>query len=136
MDSSAAESIGIEEIDGALVQQIEEPVEIPDFARRDPWEVGRLDPAAVGIGGEPWGRASGAFLSQLMRGMDTPLASRWVHISLRNALLARSRAPGLVHPVDWVGERAWLLNRVWTLPHPLRRAQRNVKERPSAADPP
>jgi hypothetical protein len=111
-DSSATESIGIEEIDGTLVQQVEEPVEIPDFARRDPWEVGRLDPAAVGIGDQPWGRASGAFLSQLMRRMDTPLASRWVHISLRNALLARARAPGRVHPIDWVGERAWLLLRM------------------------
>ena len=111
-DSSVAESIGIEEIDGTLLQRSYEPVEIPDFARRDPWEVGRLDPTTVGIGSQPWGKASGAFLSQLMRRMDTPLASRWVHISIRNGLLARSRAPGLVHPVDWVGERAWMLLRM------------------------
>ena len=37
----------------------------------------------------PWGDASGAFLSTLMRRMDTPIASRWAHIALRDALLAK-----------------------------------------------
>ena len=60
----------------------------------------------------PWGGASGAFLSTLMRRMDTPLASRWAHIALRDALLAKARAPRDVNPVDWVAERAWLLLRM------------------------
>ena len=47
-----------------------------------------------------------------MRRMDTPLASRWAHIALRNALLARIRAPRSVNPVDWAAERAWLLLRL------------------------
>jgi hypothetical protein len=88
------------------------PVEYPAHARRDPWVVGRLDPVAVGLGPEPWGAANGTFLSSLMRRMDTPIASRWAHIALRNALLARSRAPRGVNPVDWVAERAWLLLRL------------------------
>lgn len=88
------------------------PVEIPDHARRNPWVVGRLDPVAVGIGATPWGGANGIFLSGLMRSMDVPLASRWAHIALRNALLAQARAPRGVQPVDWVGERAWLLLRM------------------------
>ena len=58
------------------------------------------------------GDASGAFLSTLMRRMDTPLASRWAHIALRDALLAKARAPRDVNPVDWVAERAWLLLRM------------------------
>ncbi|MEO7241016.1 MAG: hypothetical protein ABIW16_06410 [Sphingomicrobium sp.] len=88
------------------------PVEIPDRARRDPWVVGRLDPAAVGLGDDPWGGASGAFLEALMRRTATPLASRWGHIALRNALLARAHAPRAVNPVDWTAERAWLLLRM------------------------
>src|SRR6476469_9690187 len=51
------------------------PVEYPAHARRDPWVVGRLDPAAIKLGRVPWGGASGTFLSSLMRRMDTPLAS-------------------------------------------------------------
>ena len=47
-----------------------------------------------------------------MRRMDTPLASRWAHIALRDALLAKARAPRNVNPVDWVAERAWLLLRL------------------------
>ena len=88
------------------------PVELPDHARRDPWAVGGLDPVQLGLGANPWGGASGAFLSGLMRRMETPLASRWAHIALRNALLAEARAPRNVNPVDWVAERAWLLLRM------------------------
>jgi len=87
-------------------------VELPEHARRDPNIVGALDPVQLGLGDNPWGGASGAFLSTLMRRMDTPLASRWVHIALRNAVLAETHAPRNVHPVDWVAERAWLLLRM------------------------
>lgn len=85
------------------------PVEYPAGARRDPKLVGRLDPIQLGLGASPWGGASGAFLASLMRRMDTPLASRWAHIALRNALLAKVRAPRNVNPVDWAAERASLL---------------------------
>jgi hypothetical protein len=47
-----------------------------------------------------------------MRRMQTPLASRWVHIALRDALLAKLHAPAAVNPVDWAAERAWLLLRL------------------------
>ncbi len=88
------------------------PVELPEHARRDPWVVGRFDPVKLGMGPNPWGTASGAFLSSLMRRTDTPIASRWAHIALRNALLAKAKAPRNVNPVDWVAERAWLLLRM------------------------
>jgi len=93
-------------------QSIQPPVEYPGGARRDPWVVGALDPAAHGLGEDPWNGSSGAFLSTLMRRMDTPLASRWAHIALRDALLAKARAPRDVNPVDWVAERSWLLLRM------------------------
>ena len=88
------------------------PVEYPDFARRDPQLVGRLDPVGLGLGADPWRGASGAFLASLIRRMDAPIASRWAHIALRNALLARAMAPRNVDPVDFAAERAWLLIRM------------------------
>ncbi|QIK77946.1 hypothetical protein G7077_02475 [Sphingomonas piscis] len=88
------------------------PIEMPDESRRDPRVVGRLDPADFGLATTPWGAANGPMLSVLLRRMDAPLASRWAHIALRNALLARAPAPRLVNPVDWVAERAWLLLRM------------------------
>jgi hypothetical protein len=87
-------------------------VEYPGFARRDPFTAGVLDPVQLGLGAEPWGKASGVFLSGLMRRMDTPIASRWAHIALRNALLASAHSPDGVNPVDWAAERAWLLLRL------------------------
>jgi hypothetical protein len=88
------------------------PVEYPGWARRDPFVVGSLDPVREGLGDQPWGAASGAFLSTLMRRMETPIASRWAHMALRDALLAKARAPRAVNPVDWVAERSWLLLRM------------------------
>ncbi|MEO5774612.1 MAG: hypothetical protein ABIQ32_10920 [Sphingomicrobium sp.] len=88
------------------------PVEIPEHARRNPSVTGRLDPVELGLGAAPWGGANGAFLSGLLRRMDAPLSSRWLHIALRNALLARVRAPRSVHPVDWSAERSWMLLRM------------------------
>ena len=88
------------------------PVEYPAHARRDPRLVGRLDPVDLGLGSAPFKGASGAFLATLMRRMDTPIASRWTHIALRNLLLARVEAPRNVHPVDWAADRAWLLLRM------------------------
>lgn len=88
------------------------PVEYPDFARRDPAIVGYIDPATIGLGANPWGDANGVFLAGLMRRMDVPLASRWGHIALRNALYARAPAPRMIDPVNWVAQRALLLVRM------------------------
>lgn len=88
------------------------PIEYPRYARRDPFTAGALDPVMLGLGAEPWGQASGGFLSTLMRHMNTPLASRWAHVALRNALLAGGHSPRGVNPVDWAAERAWLLLRM------------------------
>ncbi len=96
----------------AMVVEVAPPIELPAGARRDPAMVGPLPAAQTGFGDAPWGRSSGKFLSVLMRRTDTPLASRWGHIVLRNALLTNARAPGDVNPADWVGERAWLLIRM------------------------
>jgi hypothetical protein len=110
--SGAADETAVEQVNQLNLVPPTPPVEYPGWARRDPWVVGKLDPAAEGIGAEPWGTASGVFLSTLLRRMDTPLASRWAHIALRDALLAKARAPNNVNPIDWVAERSWLLLRM------------------------
>jgi len=107
-----ASETGIVAISEAELPAPPPPVELPEHARRDPWVVGRLDPVALGLGANPWGTSSGAFLSSLLRRTEAPIASRWAHIALRNALLAKARAPRNVNPVDWAAERAWLLLRI------------------------
>jgi hypothetical protein len=109
---------GVEIVD--LVQALDEltkaepvpQVEYPAGVRRDPRLAGTLDPVDAGVGPRPWGGSSGKSLQILMRRMDTPLASRWVHIGLRNLLLAKAPGPLDVHPADWAAERAWLLLRM------------------------
>jgi hypothetical protein len=102
----------VEEVSSVSLQPPAPPVEYPGWARRDPWTVGALNPEDAGLTNGAWGGANGPFLSTLMRRMRTPLASRWAHIALRDALLARIHAPVNVQPVDWVAERAWLLLRL------------------------
>jgi len=109
---SAGDESAVEEVSNLNQAPPAPPVEYPGWARRDAWTVGSLRPEEAGLTDDAWGGASGVFLSTLMRRMHTPLASRWAHIALRDALLAKVRAPVGVHPVDWVGERAWLLLRL------------------------
>jgi len=110
-DETAVEEVSNSNPNAALVPP-SPPVEYPGWARRDPWMVGAIESRSLGLGEEPWGTANGPFLSTLMRRMQTPLASRWAHIALRDALLAKARAPVNVNPIDWVAERAWLLLRL------------------------
>ncbi len=111
-DPGGPSESGVEVVSADEVRRPPPAVEYPSWAHRDPWEVGLLDPEGRGLGAQPWGNASGAFLSTLMRRMETPIGSRWAQIALRNALIARTRAPRDVHPVDWAAERAWLLLRL------------------------
>jgi hypothetical protein len=107
-----ADETAVEEVSNANLVQQAPAVEYPGWARRDPWTVGAIRPSDAGLGDDAWGRTSGTFLTTLMRRMHTPLSSRWLHIALRDALLARVHAPADVHPVDWTAERAWLLLRM------------------------
>ncbi|HEY7959835.1 MAG TPA: hypothetical protein VID20_07240 [Sphingomicrobium sp.] len=107
-----ADETAVEEVSNANLVQPSPAVEYPGWARRDPWKVGAIRPSDAGLGDDAWGTTSGTYLTTLMRRMHTPLASRWLHIALRDALLARLHAPSDVHPVDWTAERAWLLLRM------------------------
>jgi hypothetical protein len=109
---SGPEGLTPAEAADAMVVEVAPPIEIPDESRRDPSRVGPLPAAQTGFGENPWGRSSGKFLSVLLRRTDTPLASRWGHILLRNALLTNAAAPTDINPSDWVAERSWLLIRM------------------------
>lgn len=87
-------------------------VELPAGSRRDVALVGPLQPGTSGFGEQLWGASSGKFLSILLRRTKAPLASRWGHVMIRNALLTGGNAPSDAHPADWVAERSWLLLRM------------------------
>ena len=100
------------EEEGAEAPTVAAPIEYPSDRRRDPALVGVIYPDVLGIAADPWVSAHGKFLSILLRRTDSPLASRWGQIGLRNMLRAKARAPGGIDPADWVAERAWLLLRL------------------------
>ncbi|WP_118857602.1 hypothetical protein [Sphingomonas mesophila] len=87
-------------------------IELPSGSERDAALAGAVPPSASGFGEGMWGTASGKYLSRLLRSTRAPLASRWGHILVRNALLTAARAPADVHPADWAAERAWMLLRM------------------------
>lgn len=115
---SPSEGAGVEVVDrlaAAETLPLAKPVpqvEYPAWARRAANMAGVIDADAAGVGARPWGAASGKMLQILMRRMETPLASRWAQIAVRNALLAKAPAPGDLNPSDWAAERAWLLLRL------------------------
>ena len=86
--------------------------DMPDYARRSLARVGAAGPAEGAMGPRAFGRADGRYLEALMRRLKAPIASRWVSIALRRALLARVDTPRGVNGADFAAERSWLLTRM------------------------
>ncbi len=112
--SAVVEATAAEVVAALQEQQAQQVVqiELPSGSRRDAGVAGPLPPGSAGFDAGLWGGASGKFLSVLMRRTKAPIASRWAHIMVRNALLTGGNAPSDVHPGDWAAERAWLLLRM------------------------
>ena len=83
---------------------------LPDYARRSLDRVGLG--GADGLPPNAFGGADGRFLEMLMRRIDAPIASRWLSIALRRALVSAVNTPGHVNGADFAAERAWLLVRM------------------------
>ncbi len=86
--------------------------EVPPYARRPITLLGAAGPADGALDRTAFGHADGRFLETLMRRLDTPIASRWVAIGLRRALVSRVFSPPHVNGADFAAERAWLLLRM------------------------
>ena len=86
--------------------------DMPDYARRSLSRIGAAGPAEGAMGPRAFGRSDGKFLEVLMRRVQAPIASRWVSIALRRALLARVDTPHGVNGADFAAERSWLLTRM------------------------
>lgn len=87
-------------------------VDLPAQARRSLDGVGLLQTDGGGFGEETFGKTDGRYLSTLMQRIEAPVASRWVSILLRRALLSQSASPAEMNGADWVADRAWLLLRM------------------------
>ena len=85
--------------------------QLPAFAQHSLERVG-----AYGRDGalrpDAFGDADGRFLELLMRRLDTPLPSRWLHIGLRRTLASSLDTPEGLNGADFAAERAWLLLRM------------------------
>lgn len=91
------------------------PAAIPDVpvhARRDADHIGLLGAGDGDMGAGAFQGVNGRYLTQVMRHLDAPIASRWASIILRRALLSRAKTPASVSNADWAAERAWLLVRM------------------------
>lgn len=84
--------------------------QLPDYARRSLDRVGVS--GAEGLPADAFGRADGRFLQRLMRLTDAPVASRWLSILLRRALVSAVDTPAGLNGADFAAERAWLLVRM------------------------
>ena len=88
------------------------PQDLPPQARRSLDQVGLLPTEDGGFGAGAFGNADGRYLTSLMARAKAPVASRWVSILLRRALVSQSSIPANVDGADWVAHRAWLLVRM------------------------
>ena len=86
--------------------------EMPDYARRSLARVGAAGPAEGALAPTAFRGADGIYLETLMHRLNAPIASRWLSIGLRRAIMARIDTPARVNGADFAAERAWLLVRM------------------------
>ena len=89
---------------------------MPAYARRSLATVGAVGSGQSGFSAGAFGRTDGRYLETLMRRLGTPIASRWLEIALRRALMSRVDTPARVNGADFAAERAWLLLRMGEAP--------------------
>jgi hypothetical protein len=99
-------------LENASVALAEPVTEAQPEIRRALEGVGPLAEGDGGLAPNAWGSSDGRFLNGVINRMRAPVASRWMSITLRRALLSRTRTPSNIAPADWVAARAWLLVRM------------------------
>src|SRR3546814_10339164 len=92
--------------DEATASEEPESYRLPPPVSRPIDQVGAIGPGTTGFPQDAFGSVSGPYLTTLMQRLATPIASRWVAIVLRRALLSSvPTAPGS-RPADWVAEQS------------------------------
>ncbi len=86
--------------------------DVPPTARRSLKQIGIISEASGGFPANAFGGMDGAFLNDVLRKTNGPLASRWGMIMTRRLLASRTNTPGNVDGADWAAERSWLLLRM------------------------
>lgn len=86
--------------------------DLPKGVRRPPNRVGILAAGNAPFPADAFGDVKGGTLVTLMRRLDAPVASRWVSIALRRALMSPIDTPNGLDGADFAAERAWLLLRM------------------------
>jgi hypothetical protein len=102
---------GTDTLDNATAAIIDPVAALPEIVR--PLDgVGLLNADNGGLAVTAYGASDGQFLNGLMMRMRAPIASRWMSITLRRALLSQTATPARINGADWVAARAWLLVRM------------------------
>jgi hypothetical protein len=104
-NAAAADAVAAEPVD--LTQY-----ELPAFARHSLARIGVLAAGNTAFPATAFGRSDGRYLATLMQRMGAPVASRWVSIALRRALMSPLDTPAQLNGADFAAERAWLLLRM------------------------
>jgi len=99
-------------LDNASVALVEPVTERQPEIRRSLEGVGLLAEGDGGLTADAWGTSDGRFLNGVINRIRAPIASRWMSIALRRALLSRTATPANIGAADWVAARAWLLVRM------------------------
>ncbi|WP_404333548.1 hypothetical protein AB2M62_10550 [Sphingomonas sp. MMS12-HWE2-04] len=86
--------------------------ELPEFAKHSLRVVGAFASGNAAFPANGFGTADGRYLATLMRRLDAPVASRWVSIVLRRALMSPLDTPPGANGADFAAERAWVLLRM------------------------
>ncbi|WP_029622760.1 hypothetical protein [Sphingomonas elodea] len=86
--------------------------DLPKGMRRPLNRIGILAAGNAPFPADAFGDVAGATQVTLMRRLDAPIASRWVSIALRRALMSPIDTPRGIGGADYAAERAWLLLRM------------------------
>ncbi len=86
--------------------------DLPKDVRRALDRIGILAAGNAPFAADAFGDVAGGVQMTLMRRLDAPIASRWVSIALRRALMSPLDTPPGLEGADYAAERAWLLLRM------------------------
>lgn len=86
--------------------------DLPKDVRRPLNRIGILAAGNAPFAADAFGDVAGGVQMTLMRRLDAPIASRWVSIALRRALMSPLDTPPGLEGADYAAERAWLLLRM------------------------